>query len=182
MKLKNVADVVFSFPVRGEKDAYKEVLWLTTQNLMENNVIKQLEINMEYVPDSTLRVAKGDIIMRRVRPQFVNYIDSEEECYLGQNLMLIRANELINAKYLAYIIDMKLLSIGIIEAGSVIPAISRKDLLDIDIGTLPSMDKQKAIGELWWLQMEKMKKSEKLLALEQRLLKAQLKQLVKNLG
>lgn len=180
MKLKNVADIIFAFPVKGEKDAHKEILWLTTQNLMENNIVNKLERGLDFVPDSELKVAKGDVILRRVRPQFVNYIDIDEECYMGQNLALIRANELIDAKYLAYMLETAILDMTLCE-GSIIPSVSRKELMDIDIGMLPSREHQKAIGELWWLQSEKKKKTDKLMQLEKTLLKAKLKQLTNNI-
>lgn len=179
MKLKNVADVVFSFPNRDFGNVKSDEKWLTSQCLLENNEIGKIEKGLDWVIDESLRVHKDDIVMRRVRPQFVNYIDSNNDYLVGQNLALIRATELVYPKYLAYMLESHMSELYL-EAGSVIPSIKRRDLEDIDIGKLPSMEMQEAIGELWWLQKEKNKKTKKLMILEEISLKVKLQELIEN--
>ena len=80
--------------------------------------------------------------------------------------MIIRCNENINNKYLAYILEGDIKSLYAETTGSIIPAIKRKDLDEFDIGEIPPLNKQKAIGELWWLNKEKVKLSQKLNKIE----------------
>ena len=182
MKLKNVADIIFSFPTKDNSDFPIYEKWLTTASLLEYNEIGKVEKSCEWKIDRNYRVYKGDIIMKRVRPQYVNYINKDIECYIGQNLAIIRANELVHSKYLAYIIDNNIKSLGVVEVGSVVPAIKRKDMEELDIGVLPSMRVQKAIGELWWLQKEKIMYSKNLIELEEKILNKKIEKLLKDKG
>lgn len=182
MKLKNVADIIFSFPTKDNSELPIYEKWLTTASLLEYNEIGKVEKSCEWNIDRNYKVNKGDIVMKRVRPQYVNYIGDDIECFIGQNLAIIRANELIDSKYLAYIIDNNIKSLGVVEVGSIVPAIKRKDMEDLDIGLLPIMRVQNAIGELWWLQKEKIKLRKKLIDLEEKILNQKIEKLLKDKG
>lgn len=177
MKLKNVAEVIFSFPVKDKDNATVGANWLTPTCLSCNNEILGVEKGVDWVVDEAYRIKKDDIVMKRVGPQFVNYISSSKDYLLGQNLALIRSTEMIYPKYLAYILENNLEQLYAVTF-SRIPSIRRKDLEEIDIGKLPSMDIQEAIGELWWLQKEKHTATTKLLMLEELRLKGKMQEIL----
>lgn len=157
MLLKDVAEVIFSFPERATEENRVKKKMAVASCFKENNEVIGIQDDETFVLDENLRLQKGDIVVRRIQPQFVNYINDDCDYYIGQNLMIIRSNENINNKYLAYILESDIKSLYAETTGSIIPAIKRKDLDEFDIGELPSLSKQKAIGELWWLNKEKVK-------------------------
>ena len=122
---------------------------------------------------------KGDVVVKRIQPQFVNYIAEDIDAYIAQNLVIVRSNGSVNSKYLAYIFEMSLSRLYKDMTGSVLTAINRKGFDELDIGELPSMREQVAIGELWWLAKEKKKLYEALFEKEKQLLQYRLNTRIK---
>ena len=86
---------------------------------------------------------------------------------------------MVEPKYLSYILERDLFKLYKDTAGAILTAINRKCFDEFDIGELPSMDKQKAIGELWWLEKERKKMYKELLIKEKQKLEYRLKKLTK---
>ena len=171
MLLKDMAEIIFSFPEKGQADDTK---WIYAACLQEDNRITELKTDCELLSSSEYKVKSGDIVVKRIQPQFVNYINEELDAYVAQNLVIIRSQNIVNAKYLAYVLEMSLEKLYKDMTGSVLTAINRKSFDELDIGALPPMREQKAIGELWWLAKEKKKLYETLLQKEKKLLRYRL--------
>ena len=170
--LKEIADIVFSFP--DNKDGQIND-WIYPAFLQEDNIISQVKTESNMRPNSLCKVAKGDIIIKRIEPQFVNYVSEDMNAYIGQNVVIVRGRENVNAKYLAYILEKNLNALYRDSTGAVLTAVSRKSFDDITIKDLPNMRTQIAIGELWWLQKEKNKLRKQLCEKETKLLRYKLK-------
>ena len=182
MLLKDVADIIFSFPQKSKEALENNWLWLSSSCLQEDNRILDPQEENNFIPDEGLRVYCGDVIIRRVQPQFVNYISEDKDYMVGQNLAIVRARSNIYPKYLAFILEAYLGDLYKDMAGTAVPAIKRDSFDVFDIGDLPDMKKQCAIGELWWLLKEKKKLSQRLLEQERTLMEYKLKHLVKHRG
>lgn len=175
MLLKEVADIIFSFPQKDDSFAVKPCLWLSSGCLLADNKILEFKEEASFVPYDNLKILKNDIIIRRVQPQFVNFISEDNNYMLGQNLAIIRAKEGVNGKYLAFILECNLDKLYKDMSGAVLPAVKRKNFEELDIGDLPENNKQLAIGEVWWLMKEKRKLTQNLLEQEKILLEARLR-------
>ncbi len=179
MLLKEVADIIFSFPQKDDCATAKPGLWLSSGCLLPDNKILNPKEETTFIPDDNLRILKGDIIIRRVQPQFVNYISEDAEYLLGQNLAIIRAQDGTDSKYLAFVLECNLDKLYKDMTGAVLPAVKRKNFEELDIGDLPERKKQLATGEVWWLMKEKRRLMQNLLEQEKTLLEAQLKSAAK---
>jgi hypothetical protein len=80
---------------------------------------------------------------------------------------------------LAYLLERDLSKLYKDTAGAILTAINRKCFDEFDVGGLPPIEKQKAIGELWWLEKERKKLYKELLVKEKQQLEYRLKNLVK---
>ena len=158
MHLGDVAEIIFAFPEKGMAECNNVAYFANAISFRENNIVSDLKQESEFLPDERLRPHAGDIIIRRVQPTFVNYINADANYYLGQNLIIIRPHpDVILGKYLAFVLENGLDRLHAESAGSLIPSLKRKDLECFDIGAPPPLEQQKAIGELWWLNKEKAK-------------------------
>ena len=171
MLLKDMAEIIFSFPEKGQADDTK---WIYAACLQEDNKIIGFKTEEELTTNPAYKVQTGDIIVKRIQPQFVNYIAEDIDAYIAQNLVIIRGRNSVNPKYLAYILEISLGKLYKDMTGSVLTAINRKGFDELDIGELPQVEEQKAIGELWWLSKEKKKLYETLLQKEKQLLQYRL--------
>lgn len=176
MLLKDTAEIIFSFPEKGPADDTK---WIYAACLQEDNKIIELKTDCELSLSSEYKVKKGDIVVKRIQPQFVNYIAEDLDAYIAQNLVIVRSGENVNPKYLAYVLEMSLGKLYKDMMGSVLTAINRKGFDELEIGELPPMQEQEAIGELWWLTKEKKKLYEALLQKEKQLLQYRLNTRIK---
>ena len=182
MLLKDVADIIFSFPQKSKEIFENTWRWLSSSCLQEDNRLFAPQEENDFIPDENLRVYCGDVIIRRVQPQFVNYISEDTDYMVGQNLAIVRAKNNIYPKYLAFILEINLGNLYKDMAGTVVPAIKRSSFDELDIGDLPNMEKQRAIGEVWWLLKEKRNLNQRLLQQERMLMEYTLKRLVKHRG
>ena len=179
MLLSDVSEIIFSFPERKEKGDSNVALFASATSFGENNVVSDLKQEENLVPDERCRPRAGDIIIRRVQPAFVNYLDADANYYLGQNLIIIRPHpNLILGKYLAFVIENKIEHLHGDTAGSLIPSLKRKDLECFDIGDPQPLRKQNAIGELWWLNKEKAKLQTQLTEVQTKYIKSLLSKMV----
>lgn len=141
--------------------------WLVCSNfLVDNKVVKEPTVN-NVVPDNDWLLHRHDIVIKRITPTFVNYIDFEpQEIYGGNNLIIITPHSKIDAKYLAMILNDKIDELSKESSvGAVMKSISRNILEQLDI---PMIDehKRRIVGELWYKGIELKKKKNKLIELE----------------
>lgn len=176
MLLKEVAEIIFSFPDKG---ANVTADWIYPAFLQEENVITEIKTEYDLKTNSSCRIEVGDVIVKRIQPQFVNYISEKIDAYIGQNLVIVRGKCCVDSKYLAYILERDLSKLYKDTAGAILTAINRKCFDEFDVGDLPPIEKQKAIGELWWLEKERKKLYQQLLIKEKQQLEYRLKNLVK---
>ena len=145
-RLKDVAEIRFCLAPRTVADKQHKVL--TPIKLLQNNVIDGFVLDNKIRADSTTKINCDDIIIKRISPSFVNYVEFiEDDVYAAGNLIIVTATE-VDAKFLACILNTEILQITQSQTGSKIPSVGRSDLEEIQVPILP-MNKQKAIGELW---------------------------------
>ena len=154
--LSDVADIKFCI-VNSSKNAAANSKWIMAANLLYDNTIAGTFENKKSSPDESLRVYENDIIIKRISPSYVNFIDIElDNVYAYNNLIIVRAKA-VEAKYLAYYLSRKIKDFSEnTSVGAVMPSIGRPELESFKIPILPA-DEQKAIGELWYQSIEKKK-------------------------
>ena len=162
-KLKEIAEIRFCLAQRVISNQKYKVL--TPIKLLENNVIDGFVYDDRIRANDDTKVCNGDIIVKRISPAFVNYIDKiENNIYASGNLIIISAIS-VEPKYLAYILNNEIPKITQSLSGAKIPAIGRSDLEEIQIPILP-IEKQSAIGDLWQKSIEVYKLKRRLDELE----------------
>lgn len=166
MKLKEIAEIKFMFPEKSGKTRAEKSKWIMSANLFVDNYIEEPSEIDTLIPKESWKLNKGDILLKRICPQFVNYIDIDEQYYIGYNLIVLKSKEGICAKYLACIVERNIDVLLMQNTGTVLPSISRNTIMDLDVGILLPYEEQVMIGELWWLQKEKNKLVKKLYELE----------------
>ena len=176
MLLKDVAEIIFSFP---DKCPDRPAQWLYSAFLQERNVITETKTENQFKLNPAYKVQECDIIIKRIQPQFVNYISTEMDAYVGQNLVIVRSRGDVDAQYLAYILERDLSKLYKDTTGATLTALNRKGFDEFDLGILPTRQRQKAIGQLWWLSKEKAKLQQTLLVKEQQVLEYKLKSFTK---
>ena len=166
--LKDVADVKLCIAVSSKGKAIeKAVKWITLASLLPFNGMGELMLSSEYYPDEDIKAQKRDIIMRRVAPTGVNYIEEDINAYVYNNLFIIRATEMVSADYLAAYLDKNIEDfVKGLARWTVAPSIGRKDLMEMEI-FLPDVKTQNAIGAYWLTYNAKKRLENKLSQLEQ---------------
>jgi restriction endonuclease S subunit len=177
--LKEVAKILFGI-VEKSKEEHNDIQWVTTSNLLPNNVLAKYENNLSFEPSEILSVKDGDILIRRIAPSYVNYLqEASPGSYIANNLIIIRTIKRVNSKYLAYYLDKNITKIIKKAAkGTTLPTLTRQDLGEFEI-ILPSEKIQQLVGNLWFLEIEKIKLQEKLNDLESKKLHYLLNKFIK---
>ena len=180
LKLKDMAEIRFSL-VDKNNETSSNVKWITVSNLLPNNVINGCDDSVTALADERLKIIQGDIIIRRIAPSYINLIDEiEEDCYAFNNLIIIRAQRLVDSFYLAYYLNTHIdIVIKKAAKGTVMPTLGRNDLEEYEVA-LPDMASQKALGKLWYLSIERKKITERLHELDNKKMKYLLRQYIKS--
>lgn len=129
--------------------------WFACANfLADNEVIKNPTVN-NVIPDDEWILRKHDIVVKRITPTFVNYIDFEpNEVYCGNNLIIVSPNLEDDGKYLAMFLNEKIGELSRESSiGAVMKSISRNDLESLEV-PYPDKNKKQMIGELWYKGIE----------------------------
>lgn len=129
--------------------------WFACANfLADNEVIKNPTVN-NVIPDDEWILRKHDIVVKRITPTFVNYIDFEpNEVYCGNNLIIVSPNLEDDGKYLAMFLNEKIGELSRESSiGAVMKSISRNDLESLEV-PYPDKTKRQMIGELWYKGIE----------------------------
>lgn len=141
--------------------------WLVCANFLADNVVVHDPIINYVVPDEEWLLSQCDIVIKRITPTFVNYIDFDPgEIYCGNNLIIVSPNIKTDAMYLAMLLNEKIGELSKESSiGAVMKSISRNDLESLEI-PMPHKDKRHILGELWYKGIEIKKKRIKLAELE----------------
>ncbi len=141
--------------------------WLVCANFLADNVVVRDPTINYVVPDQEWLLSQGDIVIKRITPTFVNYIDFDPgEIYCGNNLIIVSPNIKTDATYLAMLLNEKIGELSKESSiGAVMKSISRNDLESLEI-PMPDEQKRRLIGELWYKGIELKKKRIKLAGLE----------------
>ena len=169
-KLRVLATIKFcSITPSRSKLQEDSTSWLVCANFLANNEVENTPTVNNVIPDEEWRLHQNDIVIKRITPSYVNYIDyTPKKTYCGNNLIIVTPNEAIDAKYLAMILNNKIGELSQESSvGAVMKSVSRKDIeaLEMEI-PLPDIGKQRLIGELWYKGIELKKKRTRLAELE----------------
>lgn len=160
-KLKEVSEIKFCV-MSSSRTKMQEATskWLACANFLKNNTVLLEFTETNIAPDKELLIQKDDIVIKRITPTFVNYINEDfDKVYAGNNLIIITPNKEIYPRYLAMILNERIKSLSESSSvGAVMKSIIRQDLEEMAI---PNIDYQKQIvlGDLWFygIELEKMK-------------------------
>lgn len=167
-KLSDIAVIKFCTmsPSRA-KEQVDPIKWLPCANFLADNTVIEKTTESNNAADDDWLLKKDDIVLKRIAPMFVNYIDwLPEDIYCGNNLIIISALDQVYPRYLAMQLNdiVKELSTSS-SVGAVMKSISRTDLENVKI-PVPNYEKQVLIGDLWYDSVELKKKKTRLLELE----------------
>ena len=167
-KLRELATIKFcSITPSRSKLQEDSTRWLACANFLANNEVENTPIVNNVIPEEEWRLNQNDIVIKRITPAYVNFIDfSPKKIFCGNNLIIVTQNEAIDAKYLAMILNNKIGDLSQESSiGAVMKSVSRKDIETLKV-PLPDKKKQLLIGELWYQGIELKKKRTRLAELE----------------
>ncbi len=183
-KLKDVADINFCTvtPSRSKPSA-TPTNWLLCANFLADNQIDGYITTNFVMPDESWLLHKDDIVVKRITPTFVNYVDTIDiNTYCGNNLIIVTPKENIDAKYIAMILNEQIGSFSKESSvGAVMKSISKSDLEAMSI-PYPDTKIQKKIGLLWYKGIELKKKRTRLAELENIKMNYSINKAIKMLG
>ena len=183
-RLVDVAEIKFCSVSPGRTKTQEEpTLWLQCANFLRNNTVTCDATVTNYVPDDELLIKKDDIVVKRISPMFVNYIDYiPDEMYAGNNLIVITPKQEVYSKYLAMLLNERIESLSESSSvGAVMKSVSRQHLEEIELPILP-YEKQVLIGDLWYSSIELEKMRTRLAELESKKRNYQIKKYVETFG
>ena len=183
-RLVDVAEIKFCSVSPGRTKTQEEpTLWLQCANFSRNNTVTCDATVTNYVPDDELLIKKDDIVVKRISPMFVNYIDYiPDEMYAGNNLIVITPKQEVYSKYLAMLLNERIESLSESSSvGAVMKSVSRQHLEEIELPILP-YEKQVLIGDLWYSGIELEKMRTRLAELESQKRNYQIKKYVETFG
>lgn len=106
--------------------------------------------------DQVITVSEGDVVFSLVSGQATVVRKVHEGYLLTQNYVKINVNEELDSKYLTYILNednniKKQLKLGL--QGSQVLKYTLKQIKEIDMPTLPTLDVQRLIGDVYFNQI-----------------------------
>ena len=183
-KMKDVADINFCTitPSRSKPSA-TPTNWLLCANFLADNQIDGNVTTNYVMPDESWLLHKDDIVVKRITPTFVNYVDAvDTNIYCGNNLIIVTPNTDIDAKYLAMILNEQIGDFSKESSvGAVMKSISKSDLEAMSI-PCPDTEIQEKIGLLWHNGIELKKKRTRLAELENIKMNYSINKAIKVLG
>lgn len=167
--LKDIARIKFcNITPSRSKPTINPTSWLVCANFLNDNVVDFNGATTNLVLSNEDWLLKNnDIVIKRITPTFVNYIENvENEIYCGNNLIIVSPGESVDSKYLAMILNEKIANLSEESSvGAVMKSVSRTDLEQITI-PFPDIKTQKMLGSLWYNGIELKKKRTRLAELE----------------
>ena len=141
--------------------------WLGCADLLKNNTIEPDLKELPVTPDEECRIRVGDILIKRISPTFVNYVDEvPEETYAGNNLIIVTPGPTVYPRYVAMLLNERIQTLSESDSiGAVMKSVNRTSLEKFRIPGIP-YEKQKLVGDLWYYGIELEKKKARLAELE----------------
>ena len=186
MILSEVADIIVGIPEeKPQNGQIYEYYCIQPSHLQEFNQMNVVDmIYRSTVLSNSAFVKLNDILLKRLNPSNIYLLTREcPNTFISANMMIVRANDNIDAKYLASILENQ----GLpslqhnTTRGTAIQTISKTELQNVKIPILP-LEKQKNVGEIWLLGKEKQKLLKKLADEETKHIKALIDQLMSDGG
>lgn len=184
LRLSEIAEIKFCVVSPGRtKTQETPTMWLQCANFLRNNTVIYEATATNYVPDEELLIKKDDIVVKRISPMFVNYIDYiPNEMYAGNNLIVITPKQEVYSKYLAMQLNERIESLSESSSvGAVMKSVSRQHLEEVMIPLL-LYEKQILVGDLWYSGIELEKMKSRLAELESQKRNYQIKKYVETFG
>lgn len=136
------------------------VRWLGCADFLKNNVIALDAREYTGFPAPPCLIRSGDIVVKRIAPTFVNYIDEiDGEVFAGNNLIVITPGKDVYSRYVAMLLNEQIRTLSESDSvGAVMKSVNRTSLENFRIPCIP-YEKQKLVGDLWYygIELEKMK-------------------------
>ena len=184
LRLSEIAEIKFCVVSHMlTKTQEIHTILLQCANFLRNNTVIYEATVTNYVPDEELLIKKDDIVVKRISPMFVNYIDYiPNEMYAGNNLIVITPKQEVYSKYLAMQLNERIESLSESSSvGAVMKSVSRQHLEEVMIPLLP-YEKQILVGDLWYSGIELEKMKSRLAELESQKRNYQIKKYVETFG
>lgn len=177
-KLKDVAEIIFCILEKGNE----EKKLLTAANLLEDNQISNIDTDNKFKKDKSVIIKKDDIILKRINPTYINFIeDIKENVYAGNNLIIIRPKD-INAEYLSAVLNANIERfVKKNSLGAIIPSVGRKEIEEFQI-EICNKEKQIVIGQYWLKSIKKRVLKAKIIDLEKQKSNAIIKKIINEIG
>ena len=183
-KLSAIAEIKFCTitPSRSKPSA-TPTNWLVCANFLADNRIDGRSQTNYVAPDGNWLLNKDDIVVKRITPTFVNYMEEvDDDVYCGNNLIIVTPGQKVDPKYLAMVLNEQISNLSDESSvGAVMKSVSRSDLEEMSI-PLPDMETQRSMGQLWYMGIELKKKKNRLAELENIQMNNAIKKAIKMLG
>ena len=183
-KLCDIAEIKFcTVSPSSAKQQNEPSKWLACANFLADNIVSLNTSESFITPEREWLLQKDDIVIKRITPTFINYIDSiPDNIYCGNNLIIVTVKDNMYPRYVAMILNNKIKSVSAESSvGAVMKSISRSD---IEVVEIPVLDTQQQIllGDFWFKGIELSKKKTRLIELENIKRTYILKQYIHTLG
>ena len=168
IRLGDIARIRLSVIMQERMRRQKELTkWLTAANFQADNVITGEPTYLDYFPDDDCLISAGDIIIKRISPTYVNYIDDiEPQIYAGNNLAIVTPNPNYYPKYVAMLLSEHILEISTrTSIGSVLKSIGKLDLESWEF-PIRGYEQQVLVGNYWYDNIKLKKLRKRLIELE----------------
>ena len=165
--LKEIANIKFCVSPPKPDPTQGKTKWLACPCFLQDNTLKYEPDERFCVADKNALIQADDIVIKRIAPAFVNYIDTiPVNTYAGNNLIVITPSAAVYPKYLAMILNDRI-SVLTEESsvGAVMKSVSRVYLENMEIPLIP-FEKQKLVGDVWGTSIELKKMKTRLIELE----------------
>lgn len=161
IKLGDIAKIRLSIIIQDRMRRQAALTkWLTAANFQADNIIMGEPTYLGYSPYDDCLISAGDIIIKRISPTYVNYInDIEPQIYAGNNLAIVTPNSDYYPKYIAMLLSEHISEISTrASIGAVLKSIGKTDLESWELPTV-EYEKQVLIGNYWYdnIQLKKMR-------------------------
>lgn len=158
-KLEEMADIIIGInEARGKKSGEFTYHMVTPADLDDSNDFDRLEpVNLETEVGDHNLVRRGDLLIKRVSPNFVTLVTSEiSGVVVSSNMLIIRCHRGVVPAFLAGYLELRGLEAlkHYTERGMIMHSVSKRELNEFMI-PLPDMETQKVLGELWLLNKRK---------------------------
>lgn len=160
-RLAEVAEIKICAKSPGRANApERPTRRLGCADLLKNNTIAPSLKELPVAPDAECLIRAGDILIKRISPTFVNYVDEvSEETYAGNNLIVVTPGPTVYPRYVAMLLNERIQTLSESDSiGAVMKSVSRPALESFGIPWIP-YDRQMVLGDLWYqgIELEKMK-------------------------